>query len=343
MQPHYTLSEIAKAAGAELQGDPAAVISGISALNQAKSGHLTFLDNPRYRKYLTNTQATAVILTKNDLADCATNALITNNPYAAYAKIARLFESAPNSVAGVHPTALIGEDCQIDPTASIGAYSVIGTGVTIGANAIIGVHCTLANHSALGAETRLWNNVTLYHNVVIGKRVIIHSGAVIGSDGFGNANEQGKWLKVPQLGSVRIGDDVEIGANTTIDRGAIGDTIIEEGAKLDNQIQIAHNVQIGAHTAIAACTGIAGSTKIGKYCLIGGGVGMAGHLEITDKVMITGMSSVTHSIKQPGVYSSTMSVMPQQEWWKALAYFRKIAELAKKWRKLANFIKPLEK
>lgn len=339
MQSNYTLSEIAKLVGAELHGDPNAVISGINTLTNARSGEITFLDNPRYRKYLMDTQASAVILTQKDLSDCTTNALITVNPYLVYAKIAKLFDRQAISVAGIHATAIIGENCQIDATASIGPYTIIAANVIIHANVTIGAHGNVGERCVIGANSCLLNNVTICHDVQLGERVMIHHGAVIGSDGFGNANEQGRWIKVPQLGGVRIGNDVEIGANTTIDRGAIGDTIIDEGARLDNQIQIAHNVHIGAHTAIAACTGIAGSTKIGRYCLIGGGVGISGHIEITDKVMVTGMSGITNSIKQPGVYSSTMPAMPQNEWWKALAYFRKIAELAKAWRKLEKTLK----
>jgi len=339
MQANYKLSEIAKLIGAELQGDPNAVISNVNTLSNASPDELTFLENPRYHKYLSNTQAAAVILTQKDLADCKTNALITSNPYLAYAKAAKLFERLPKATSGIHATAIIGDNCKIDATASIGPYSVIADNVTINANVTIGAHCLVSARSVIGANTQLLNKVTLHHDVHIGEHVIIHSGAVIGSDGFGNANEHGKWIKVPQLGGVRIGNDVEVGANTTIDRGAIGDTILEEGVRLDNQIQIAHNVRIGAHTAIAACTGIAGSTKIGRYCLIGGGVGISGHIEITDKVMITGMSAITNSIKQSGVYSSTMSALPQREWWKTLAYLHKIGELAKGWRKLEKLIK----
>lgn len=339
MSPHYTLSEIANNIGAELHGDPEVLITHVNTLTDAATGAITFLDNPRYQKYLSDTHASAVIITRHALNDCKTNALIVANPHVAYAKVASLFERTPLLPAGIHPTAIIGEHCHIAPTASIGAYTVLGNHVTIGEHVHINAHCYISDNSVIGAHTRLFNNVTIAHAVRIGERVIVHSGAVIGSDGFGNANEQGRWIKVPQLGSVCIGNDVEIGANTTIDRGAIGDTVIEEGVRLDNQIQIAHNVRIGAHTAIAACTGIAGSTKIGRYCLIGGGVGVAGHIEITDKVIVTGMSGITNSIKQPGVYSSTMPVMPQREWWKVLAYFHKIAELAKGWRKLERFIK----
>lgn len=340
MQIKFTLAEIAKLIGTELKGDPNSIIIGINTLSNAKNGELTFLDNPRYHKYLAETQASAVILTAKDAEDCKTNALISPNPYLAYAKAAKLFARLPQVVAGAHPTAIIHAQAEIHPSASIGPYCVIAANVTIHANVVIGAHGMISERSIIGADSRLLNSVTIGHDVHIGSRVIIHSGAVIGSDGFGNANEQGRWIKVPQLGGVRIGNDVEIGANTTIDRGAIGDTIIEDGVRLDNQIQIAHNVQIGAHTAIAACTGIAGSTKIGRYCLIGGAVGIAGHIEITDKVMITGQSGITNSIKEPGVYSSTMPAMPQQDWWKLIAYFRKIAELAKRLRKLEKLFKP---
>lgn len=338
MQPKYTLRHIAYLIQAELQGDPDTVITGINALDKAKKGDIAFLDNARYQKYLPDTHASAVILSANDSVNCKTNALVTANPYLAYAKVAKLFEKALTKIAGIHPSAIIGKNCQIHSTASIGPNAVIGDEVIIEADVTIGAHCVIGERSIIGANTRLWSGVTLYHAVNIGRGVIIHSGAVIGSDGFGNANEKGAWFKVPQLGGVRIGDNVEIGANTTIDRGALEDTIIEEGVRLDNQIQIAHNVIIGAHTAIAACTGIAGSAKIGKYCLIGGGVGIAGHIEIADKVMITGMSGITHSIKQPGVYSSTMPAMESKKWWKILAYLHKFAEVFTRLRKIEKII-----
>jgi UDP-3-O-[3-hydroxymyristoyl] glucosamine N-acyltransferase len=320
-QPTYCLSELATRLGAELHGDPSCVISGVATLQHAKAQQISFLDNPRYRKYLANTQASAVILTSTDLALCTTNALIMDNPYLGYAKVASLFDQASKIKPGIHPTAVIAEGCVIDPTASIGPHCVIGEGTHI------------------GAHSRLYANVTLYQGVRIGDRVIIHSGAVIGSDGFGFAQNKGTWYKVPQLGGVIIGNDVEIGANTTIDRGALDDTIIADGVKLDNQIQIAHNVVIGAHTAIAGCVAIAGSTVIGKYCAIGGRASIAGHITITDKVMIAGGSGVSQSITEPGVYSSSIAtVQAATSWNRNLMRIYQLDEMAQRLRKLEKVL-----
>ena len=312
---HYTLAELAAILGAELQGDPSCIITSIATLRNAQTGQITFLDNVRYRKYLAGTQASAVILASPNLTECNTNALIYNNPYLAYSKVATLFECAPTNKVGIHPSAIIGENCEIDATASIGPLSVIGNNVTIGENVNIGAGCVISDRSRIGANSRLWPRVTIYHDVHIGQRVIIHSGVVVGSDGFGFAQDKGVWHKVPQLGGVIIGDDVEIGANTTIDRGALENTIIHEGVKIDNLVQIAHNVSIGAHTAIAGCVGIAGSTSIGKYCAIGGAVGIGGHISITDRVMLTGGTIATQSINEPGIYSSgTVVAQPALKW-----------------------------
>lgn len=307
---NYTLAQLATILNAELQGDAACEISGIATLQNAQAGHIAFLDNIRYRKYLLNTQASAVILAPSHLKDCKTNALILNNPYLGYAKIAALFEPQSAKFLGVHPTAVVGEGCEIHPTASIGPLCVLGANVRIGENVVIAAGCMIADRSTIDAGTHLFPRVTIYHDVKIGQRVIIHSGAVIGSDGFGFAQDKGIWKKVPQLGTVIIGNDVEIGANTSIDRGAIEDTILQEGVKIDNLVQIGHNVFIGAHTAIAGCVGIAGSAKIGKHCAIGGGACINGHISIADGVMITGASAVAQSITQPGVYSSAV-ILPQ--------------------------------
>jgi len=334
----HTLADLAKLIGAELHGDANVAITGINTLTQAQAGQITFLDNARYRKYLADTKASAVILAKEELETCKTNALVVANPYLAYAKIAGLFERPHHSKPGIHPTVIIGENCNIHPSAGIRPYVVIGDGVTIAENVYIGSHCTIGDNVQIGADSRLWSNVTVCRETLIGERTIIHSGAVIGSDGFGNANDKGNWVKVPQLGRVRIGNDVEIGANTTIDRGAIEDTIIEDNVRLDNQIQVAHNVHIGAHTAIAACTGIAGSTKIGKYCMIGGGAGITGHIELADKVMIGAMSGVSNSIQEPGIYTSGFPVQPHRDWWKNIARFQQLDQMARKLQKLEKLV-----
>lgn len=310
-QQSYSLTKIAELLNAKVHGDAGCVITGISTLDNAKAGEITFLDNTRYQKYLNQTKASAVILKSNYLEECPTNAVIMDNPYLGFAKVAELFDSRPKPT-GIHPTAIIAANCEIHPTANIGPYCVIEENVKIGA------HCVLHPH------------VTIYTDTQIGHRTIIHSGVVIGSDGFGFANDKGVWHKVPQLGGVTIGDDVEIGANTTIDRGALSNTIIENGVKLDNHIQIGHNVHVGAHTAIAACTAIAGSVRIGKNCMIGGNTGIAGHLELADRVIITGMSRVTGSIHQAGVYSSGSPIQPNNEWRKNSVRMRQLDDLARK-------------
>lgn len=330
----YTLQQLSDNLGAKLIGDPNCIISGIGALNMAQPGQISFLENPHYKKFLETTNAAAVIIKEEFLEHVKTNALVVKDPYVAYAKISALFDDAPVGAPGIHPTAIIGQGCTIDPSASIAAYCVIGDQVNIGKNVRLDAGCIISDQSVIDDNSILRARVVLYHKTKIGKRSLIHSGAVIGSDGFGNANERGVWHKIYQLGTAIIGNDVEIGANTTIDRGAIEDTVIEDGVRLDNQIQIGHNVRIGAHTAIAGCVGIAGSTKIGRYCMIGGGVGINGHIEITDGVIITGMSGVGKSITKPGVYSSGFSVMPHRTWWRICnrliqieSIFKKIAPL----------------
>lgn len=325
-----TLGELAKKIDAELKGDADCVITGIAALQSAQSGHLSFLNNTKYRHYLSNTQASAVILTEADFSLCSTNALVVEDPYYAYAQLAKEFSEEVNMPSGIHASAVVGKGCQIDSTVSIGANVVIGDRVRIGANTQISSGCVIGDDCSIDQDSFLWANVTLYYAVRLGARALIHSGAIIGSDGFGFANHKGVWHKVPQLGTVIVEDDVEIGANTTIDRGAIDNTIIEKGVKLDNQIQVAHNVQIGAHTAIAGCVAIAGSTKIGKYCMIGGGSCINGHIEIADGVMLTGMSMITHSIKERGVYSSGTGFMENRKWHKNVIRFRHLDELARR-------------
>jgi UDP-3-O-[3-hydroxymyristoyl] glucosamine N-acyltransferase len=330
----YSLSEIAQKIDAKIQGNADIQITGLAPLQMAKAGQIAFLDNAKYRKYLQETQASAVILNPKEANNCPTTALIVTNPYVAYAKIATLFGYKPAHKPGIHETAVIGTDCVIDKTASIGPYVVIGNHVHIGANTVIESRCSLGDYVAIGNHCLLWPNVTLYHGVKIHNGVILHSGAVVGSDGFGMANDQGKWLKIPQLGTVVIYDDVEIGANTTIDRGALGDTIIEKGVKLDNQIQIGHNVHIGEYTAMAACSGVSGSTKIGKHCLISGMVGFTGHFEVADNVVITGMTMVSKAIDKPGIYSSGTAMEPHQQWKKNAVRFRQLDEMAKRIAKL---------
>ncbi len=304
MRKTYTLSQLTQNLEVTIKGDAQCVIEGVCTIQDAQPGRITFLMNPLYKKYLPTTQASAVIMTVEDFENCPTNALICRDPYYTYAQIAAFFDDRPQPTAGIHPTAVIGQHCQIHSSASIGANCVINDNVRIDAGAIIGAGCVVGEFSEIGESSRLDANVTLYHKITVGKRVVVASGTVIGSDGFGIAKHQGIWHKVPQLGRVIIEDNVEIGSNCSIDRGAIDDTVIEQGAKLDNLIQVGHNVRIGRSTAIAGCVGISGSTTIGNNCLVGGQSGFAGHITVADNVAVTGGTEVSKSIREPGVYSS---------------------------------------
>jgi len=338
-----TLGELAAHTGAELHGDAALPVVGVCTLQEGRPDCISFLANPRYRRYLGDTRAGAVILAAADLDGCPVPALVSGNPYATYARAAALLTPAAAPAPGVHPTAVISGGCRIDPTASIGPLCVVGTGTEIGAGAVLGPGCVLERDVVVGADTRLVANVTLCHGVQIGRGCLFHPGVVIGSDGFGIAKDAGRWLKVPQLGSVRIGDDVEIGANTTVDRGALEDTVIADGVKLDNQIQIAHNVQIGAHTAVAGCVGISGSARIGAHCMLAGGVGVVGHLEIADHTVVTGMSMVTKSITEPGVYSSGLAALPGEQWNRIAARLRRLDDMARRLQALERKLEGKDK
>jgi UDP-3-O-[3-hydroxymyristoyl] glucosamine N-acyltransferase len=288
---------------------------------------LSFLANPQYRKYLADTQAGAVLLKAADAEAYAGDALLVPDPYLAYARISHLFDPKPKAVPGVHPTAVVSDDAIVDATASVGPGAVIESGAIIGAGVTIGAQCFIGARSVIGAGGWLAPRVTLYHDVRIGQRVVIQSGAVLGGEGFGFANEKGVWQKIAQIGGVIVGDDCEIGVNTAIDRGALADTVLGNGVKLDNQIMIAHNVQIGDHTAMAACVGISGSAKIGKHCMLAGGVGLVGHIEICDNVFVTGMTMVTRSITEPGSYSSGTAMQPAAEWRKSAARIRQLDDM----------------
>jgi UDP-3-O-[3-hydroxymyristoyl] glucosamine N-acyltransferase len=336
----YTLTQLTNGLDVVIKGDPSCLISGVSPIQQSKPGHISFLTNSLYKKFLTSTQASAVILSETDLIDCHTNAIVSKNPYYIYAKVAAFFAAQSSFVAGVHQTAVIGEHTEIDPSASIGPQCVIGAHVHIGPGVVIGPGTVVEDFVEIGADSQLDARVTIYHHVKIGKRVRIASGVVVGSDGFGFANLKGVWHKVPQLGSVDVGDDVDIGANTSIDRGAVENTVIEEGVKLDNLIQVGHNVRIGAHTVIAGCVGIAGSAIIGKYCMIGGATMIAGHISIADKVMITGGTAVSSSIREPGMYSSgIVGVVSNQEFRKNNARFHRLGKLSARVKTLESLLK----
>ncbi|VAW83224.1 UDP-3-O-[3-hydroxymyristoyl] glucosamine N-acyltransferase [hydrothermal vent metagenome] len=331
-----TLAELSLHVDGRVEGDAGLSISSVAALESAGDGAITFVANSQYRDHLSETQASAVILGATDVAFCPVSSIVVDNPYLAYAKIASLLYPRVVPEGSIHPTAVVAASANVSDSAFIAQNAVIGEQVEIAAGVVIGPGSVIADHCYIGKNTTLFANVTLCESVVVGDRVIIHPGAVLGADGFGLANDKGVWIKIPQLGSVRIGNDVEIGANTTIDRGALNDTIIEDGVKLDNLIQIAHNVVIGEHTVIAGCTGIAGSTKIGRHCALAGGIGIAGHIDIADNVQITGMSMVTKSIVEAGVYSSGMPLQDNLKW-------RKTASLLKQLNRMQKRIKQLEK
>ncbi|GAB6197133.1 UDP-3-O-(3-hydroxymyristoyl)glucosamine N-acyltransferase [Lysobacter xanthus] len=325
--PRFTAGELAERFGLELRGDAATTVVGVATIGDAAPDRLTFLSNSRYRAQLATTCAGIVVLAAGD-ADTATGtALVARDPYAAYARIAALFEREWDVEPGVHPTAVVEPGAMVDPAASIGAQCFIAAGSCIDAGAVLGPGCVVGPDCSVGTGSRLVARVTLVTRVRLGARVLVHPGAVLGADGFGIAMDRGAWLKVPQLGGVVVGDDCEIGANTTIDRGAIDDTVLEEDVRLDNQIQVGHNVRIGAHTAMAGCVAVAGSTRIGRNCLIGGGVGIVGHIEICDRVVVTAMSLVTGSIREPGEYSSGTPLMDNRSWRRNAARFRQLDRL----------------
>jgi UDP-3-O-[3-hydroxymyristoyl] glucosamine N-acyltransferase len=327
---NYTVADIAARFGLEFAGDGARVISGVGTLAGAGPGQLSFLSNSKYAAQLAATSAGAVVLREENLADCPTAALVARDPYVAYAKIAALFERLPAAPPGIHPSAVVAAGARVSPTASIGPCCVVENGAVIEDGAVLGPHCVIGEDCTVGAQSRLVARVTLVTRVTLGKRVLVHPGAVIGSDGFGLAFDRDHWIKLPQLGGVRIGDDCEIGANTTIDRGALDDTVLEEDVRLDNQIQIAHNVHVGAHTAMAGCAAVAGSAKIGRYCMIGGNAGVLGHLELADRVTITAKSLVTHSIREPGDYSSGTPLQDNRQWRRNAARFKHLDEYARR-------------
>jgi UDP-3-O-[3-hydroxymyristoyl] glucosamine N-acyltransferase len=332
----HTLTQLAERFGLGLRGDGGIVIEGVATLARAGAGQLAFLANPRYRSELAHTAASAVVLRAEDAENAQVACLVAANPQAAFARIAALYDPRTLPFPGTHASASIDPSAQVHPHASIGAFVSIGARSVIAAGAIVGAGCVIGEDCVVGEECELVARVTLVCRVRLGRRVLVHPGAVLGADGFGNAMENGRWLKIPQLGGVLIGDDCEIGANTTIDRGTLDDTVLEEDVRLDNQIQIAHNVHIGAHTAMAGCVGVAGSTKIGRYCLIAGAVGINGHIEICDHVVIHAAGTVLNSIDEPGEYSSGTLLQDHRAWRRNVARFKHLDELARKLNALAK-------
>ncbi len=331
-----SLGEIADRFDLEVIGDAATEICGIAGLADAVPGDLTFLFSTAHKKHLNTSRASAVVLRQSDLAGCELPALVSEQPRLAWANIASLFDGTPRPDKLQHGTAVVSGGAAIGDGVSIGANSVIEDGVVLGRDVCIGAGCFVGARTEIGSGTRLHANVTVYHEVQIGSGCIIHSGSVIGADGFGYEfdGKTKSLVKIPQVYGVHIGDDVEIGALTTIDRGALSHTTIGVGVKLDNQVQIGHGVNIGAHTVISGCTAIAGSTKVGSYCLIGGGVGMIDNIEVADQVEITAMTLVTHSIKEKGRYSSGSPLMSSRDWKRSIVGFRKLDELIKRIRQL---------
>ena len=326
------LADLAQQLGAELHGDGEIVITGVASMHSAQAGQVTFIVNPRYREQLTTCQASAVVMTEADLPFAKSAALVVKNPYLTYARMAQILDTTPQPATSIAPSAVIDASATLGKNVSIGANAVIESGVELGDNVVIGAGCFVGKKTRIGSGSRLWANVSIYHEIEIGTDCLIQSGTVIGADGFGYANDRGNWIKIPQLGRVIIGNKVEIGACTTIDRGALDDTIIGNGVIIDNQCQIAHNVVIGDNTAVAGGVIMAGSLKIGRYCMIGGASVINGHMEICDKVNITGMGMVMRPITEPGVYSSGIPLQPNKVWRKTAALVMNIDDMSKRLR-----------
>jgi UDP-3-O-[3-hydroxymyristoyl] glucosamine N-acyltransferase len=341
------LGELVERLGGQLVGDPNLEVTGIAPLADAGASHISFLSNSKLRAQAAASGAAALIVAPADDASVAETyrgaRIVTNNPYVYFARAAQYF-AAQDEVAplpGIDPTASVAAGARVDPSAHIGPHATIEAGAVVEAGAVIGAGCFVGRDAVIGAGTHLFANATFHARCQIGKRGVIHSGAVIGTDGFGFANEGGVYIKIPQTGRVMIGDDVDIGANTTIDRGALADTIIEDGVKLDNQIQIGHNCRIGAHTAMAGCVGVAGSATIGKYCTFGGAAMVLGHLTIADRVHISSGSMVSRSIHEAGQYTGFYPLAKNAEWEKSAAIVRNLATMRDKIRALEKTIKTL--
>jgi len=331
-----SLGQLAVRFGCELRGDPEQIIDRVATLARADDRAVTFLANSGYRSQLASTRAGAVILSAADAASCPVSALVTADPYVVYARVAAELHPRAPVESGVHPSAVVGLGTIVPASCEVGPGVILGRGVVLGERVVLGPRAVVGDRVAIGADTRLMPGVTVCADVRIGLRCVLHTGVVLGSDGFGFARErEGSYLKVPQLGSVQVGDDVEIGANTTVDRGAIDDTVIGNGVKLDNQIQVGHNVCIGEHTVIAAQTGISGSTTIGARCTIGGQAGFAGHIVVADDVFIGGGTSVTGSIREAGVYAGGGTPADHlQRWRRNMARFGQLDDLARRLRAL---------
>jgi len=338
----YSLSEIVARFGGELLDDSGIEISGVAPIGRAGPREIAFVSQSRYLRDIESTQAGALILPPEGRDSTQCPRIVTPNPYLYFARISALLNPAPQPEPGIHPSAVVHAQARVASSAAVAAGAVIGEGASIGERSVIGPNSVVGDHASIGDDCFFHANVTIYHHCALGSRVILHSGCVIGSDGFGLANENGRWVKIPQAGRAVLGDDVEVGACTTIDRGALDDTVIEEGVKLDNLIQIAHNVKIGAHTAIAACTGIAGSAKIGRHCMIGGAAMIYGHIEIADGVRISTNTLITKSLTKAGTYTSALPFSEHGEWLKNAVHMRNLDKLADRVKELEKRILELE-
>jgi len=323
----YSLPEIAARFGGVVLDDNGVRIRQIASLVHAEADQIGFLTDRKYLPQLASTRAGAVLISPRHEAATSLPRIVTDNPYAYYARVAGLLNRETPVPSGVHATAVVAEDAVVAPTASVGPFAFIGQGARIGDNVVIGAGCHLGSLCVVASGTRLHANAVVYQDCQIGRDCIVHSGAVIGADGFGHAPDNGQWVKIPQIGRVIIGDNVEIGANTTIDRGALDDTVIDDGVKLDNLIQIGHNCKIGAHTVIAGCVGIAGSARIGRGCRIGGAAMILGHLEIADGVTISPGSMITRSIAKAGTYTALMPFQAHDHWLRTAAHIRHLETL----------------
>ncbi len=331
---HYTLTELAELLEVRLEGDGDCVIRGLAPLADAGDGELSFLSNPAYATQLTQSNAAAVILAEKSAGSFSGNKLVSANPYVTFARATQLFDRGVDEARGIHPSAVIDPSAQIGEGVSIGAHAVVGADVRIGANSRLETGVVVGRGCSLGDDVLLHAKVVLYHDVKLGNRVTIHASSIIGADGFGFAFDGEKSIKIAQLGSVLIGDDVEIGAATTIDRGALQNTVIGDGVKIDNQVQIGHNCVIGKHTVICGCVALAGSVTVGQYCIFGGASGAVGHITVADRVQVSAMTLLSKSVQEPGVVSSGTLATPTQEWKRNALRFQQLDSIAKRLKEL---------
>ena len=340
-QDGLRLDEIVTRLGGSLEGDASVVVSQVGSLASAGAGQIAFLANPKVRQQLLSTQASAVIVAPLFSGETALPRIVHQNPYAYYARVVALLNPRAMRPIGVHASAVVHS--AVPPSARIGEHVVIGEQVVIGENVTVYPGCVIGDGVSIGDDSLLYPNVVIYARCLLGRRAVIQSGAVIGGDGFGFAKDGERWVKIPQVGRVVIGDDVEVGANTSIDRGALDDTVIGDGVKLDNQIQIAHNVVIGDHAAMAGCVGIAGSTKIGRRCTVGGAGMIVGHLDLADDVHVSAGTMVTKSLRQPGQYTSIFPLEAHEEWLQNAAQIKRLGKLAERVSELERKLEQMEK